>query len=436
MKIHKLTKKLVFKVLENQYIIRFLVKIKLNYVIYFFGLLLIKSDKTNSINEKKKYNFLCLDRPIFNEDIASLASASDEFKFIKIPKEYFLFLIKALCTYKAFAHQSYYSKSLDSKSYKVYKKTILYIIKKIIRKFDIKGILTGNYNYSWQQEIALFCSTEKEIKFVIILKEGLNILGVEGEDNLISTVKCFKRFTNNRFIGDMLFVYNDLIKDALIKSNIKGISQEKIIVSGIPRMDKYYNLPVTHKKEITFFSFSIEDKTNHLNLNAGDFNKTKILSDKYHLDIIKFAILNKEYKLTIKTKANKRYIDEIRKLIRRNKLQITSNIHITNKGQAYDLIKNSSLIIGFNSVTLQESLAAERKVICCDFRKTKIKDQFEGYENIVYYFDNYEKLEKLIKTKNIKNISSSNKKKYLEKTLGNTSGSASKKILKELKEKI
>ena len=85
---------------------------------------------------------------------------------------------------------------------------------------------------------------------------------------------------------------------------------------------------------------------------------------------------------------------------------------------------------------MQESLAAERKVICCDFRNTKIKDQFEGYENVVYYFDNYEKLEQLIKTKNIKNISSNNKKNYLEKTLGSTSGSSSKKILKELKEKI
>ena len=436
MKINKLIKKLVFKVLDNRFIIRFLVKIKLNYVLYFIGLLLIKLDNSKSINERKKYNFLCLDRPIFNADIDSLASASNEFKFIKIPKEYFLFLLKALYPKKAFKHQSYYEKSLNSKSYKVYKKTIHYIIRKLIKKLDIKGILTANYNYSWQQEIALFCSKEKKIKFVIILKEGINTLGAKGEDNLISTIKYFKLYTNNRFIGDLLFVYNDLIKEALIKSHIKGISSEKVIVSGIPRMDKYYNLAFTDKKEITFFSFSIEDKTRHLNLNSEDFKKTKILSDKYHLDIIKFAILNKEYKLNIKTKSNKKYINEIHKLIRINKLQITPNINITNKGQAYDLIKNSFLIIGFNSTTLQESMAADRKVICCDFRQTKIKDQFEGYENVVYYFDNYEKLEQLIKTKNIKNISSNNKKNYLEKTLGSTSGSSSKKILKELKEKI
>ena len=167
-----------------------------------------------------------------------------------------MFLLKALCPNKAFAHQSYYEKSLNSKSYKVYKKTIYYIIKKIISKLEIKGILTANYNYSWQQELALFCSTEKKIKFVVILKEGINTLGAIGEDNLISTIKYFKRYTNNRFIGDILFVYNDLIKEALIKSNIKGISQEKIIVSGIPRMDKYYNLPVSDKKEITFFFFN------------------------------------------------------------------------------------------------------------------------------------------------------------------------------------
>ncbi len=436
MYIYNFPKKLIFIILNNKYFIRFLVNNNLTIILYILGLILIKSDNRNKVNTPNKYKLLCLDRPIFNADIDALASINKEFGFINIPKEYFLFLLKGLYPDKVYMHQNYYKESLDSKPYMAYRKTIYYIINKLIKKYNIDGIVSANYNYSWQQEIAIFCSKEEKIKFIVILKEGINTLGADGEDNLVSTIKYFKRYTNNRFIGDLIFVYNDLIREALIRSNIQGISQEKIIVSGIPRMDKYYNMPKNNNNVITFFSFSIEDKSRHLNLTLKEFNQIKILSDRYHLEIIKFAILNKEYKLTIKTKANNKYVDEIKKLIINNNINITPNIEITNKGQAHDLIKNSSIVIGFNSTTLQESLVADRKVICCDFRGTKIKDQFASYENIIYYFDNYKKLDKLIKFGNNKSISIKNKNLYLKNNLGNNSGNSSNKILKEIQRSL
>ena len=436
MKNYNFPKQVIFTILQNKFLVKLFVKFNFKFILYFFSLVLISLEKRNNLAESKKYNFLCLSRPIFNADIDALASITDECRFINIPKEYFLFLLKALYPKKVYSHQDYFENDLNSKSYLIYKKTIHYITSKLVKKFRINGVITANYNYSWQQEIALFCNKIRSIKFIVILKEGINTLGTEGEDELLSTVKYFKRYTNHKFIGDLLFVYNKLIKKALINSNIEGIDESKIIVSGVPRIDKYFKISYKNNNQITFFSFSIEDKVRHLNLDSEEYNQIKLLSDKYHIEIIKFAMKNKKFKLTIKTKANKKYVNEINELIRKNKLKITSNIQITNEGDAFQLIKKSSLIIGFNSTTLQESLAANRKVICCDFRGTKIRDQFEGYENIINYFDNYRKLEKLIKSNSKNIISKKNTKVYLKETLGNNSRDASQVIIRKIKSQI
>ena len=109
-------------------------------------------------------------------------------------------------------------------------------------------------------------------------------------------------------------------------------------------------------------------------------------------DGIGFAIS----KLIIKTKFPKKYSDYIYKIIKQKNLTISDNISITNIQNPISLIQNASVVLGYNSTTLIESLLLDKKIITPNFYNVIPEenniDYFLEYKDLAKVASNYNEL--------------------------------------------
>jgi len=190
------------------------------------------------------------------------------------------------------------------------------------------------------------------------------------------------KFINSarKFQGSKVFVATKGFKRFLIENNY--LNEDKICVTGLPRFDKIYHLKsksIIESKVLVFFSFFVGT--------VKDYGKTglypedegfRLFFDSVHGVIAEYAINNPDVKVYIKPKwyegdAKKNIDTAIRNFTKCDPLNI-SNLQITDKIPAQDLIKKANTVVGFNSTTLIEALLYEKKVIMPIYH--------EGLENL------------------------------------------------------
>jgi len=267
-------------------------------------------------------------------------------------------------------------------------------LRELLKVIQVDAILTANYVYAWQQELAVICD-EMNIPVVILFKEGISPLysGIDNRQNAYDLL--VKYYTNNRFLGSKLLVYNENIRDAFIRANIEGLNKNAVETVGIPRFDRYFRLK-KNGKDIVFFSFSIEDKARHLGLDKEVLCDYLEKQEKFHIEVMKYAKSYPDKNVIIKTKSNTKYLNYTKKIAIENGCSKLNNLVITNKGNVYDYIKNSYAVIGYNSTVLLEALAAGRLIINPDFREGIVCDFFEEYPNLANYAKNMEDIHNVI----------------------------------------
>ena len=216
-----------------------------------------------------------------------------------------------------------------------------------------------------------------------------NITPEQAHDLLVSA------YTNKKFIGDRLLVYNENILAAFINQNIDGIDSNIVEAVGIPRLDRYFRLK-SRGNNIIFFSFYLEDKLRHLNLPEDVLKDYIERGEKFHIEVLKYAHSNPGQKMVIKVKNNIRYLNYVKKIAEENGYSDLKNLVITNTGNVYDHIKNSFAVIGYNSTALLESFIAGRLVMSPDFRDGVIRDFFDGYPGLANYVETMEDIENVI----------------------------------------
>lgn len=338
---------------------------------------------SRGIDRQSGHTVLCIGRPIFDEDIEELAKYGGTLNYLIVPKAVFVSIFKHFLPQLLLSHAKYHEipgyereKALCCGFFEAF-------LVRLLRDVRFDAILTANYNYSWQQELAA-AAGNLGIPFVVLFKEGISPLFAEGVSPQEAYDLLVAKYTNNHFIGERLLVYNDRIKNGFANVPIPGIRHEMVEAVGIPRFDRYFRLE-SEGNSVVFFSFNFEDKARHLGLTADEFEKYLAKTREFHVEVLKFAASRPDLTVIIKTKNNAKYLHYVEQVAQETGHAGLDNVVITNQGNVYDLIRNARAVIGYNSTALLEAFAARRIVMAADFRWGPVRDYFDEYPNLPYY---------------------------------------------------
>jgi hypothetical protein len=349
---------------------------------------------SREIDKGSQYNVMCIGRPIFDEDIEELAKYGGKLNYLVVPKDVFISIFRVFLPQLLLSHANFHETGGFDREKRLCREFFEAFLMHFCKAIRIDAILTANYNYSWQQELAT-ASRKQGIPFVVLFKEGISPLFVDG----VSAQKAYdllvEKYTNNNFIGDKLLVYNDRVKDGFKNVRIKGIEPEIVETVGIPRLDRYLNLKKSGR-DVVFFSFNFEDKSRHLGLSPEEFDQYQEKTREFHLEVLRFAASQPEIKVVIKTKNNTKYLRYVEAIADEAGYAGLPNVVITNQGNVYDLISDARAVIGYNSTALLEAFAARRIVMAADFRWGRVRDYFDEYPNLPNYVSSAGDIERVM----------------------------------------
>lgn len=349
---------------------------------------------SRSINKQSRYNVLCIGRPIFDEDVEELAKHGGMLNYIIIPKSVFISIFNCFLPQLLLCHAKYHAIQEHERQKMLCREFFEGFLTHFIRAVRIDAILTANYNYSWQQELAV-AARNQGIPVVVLFKEGISPLFAEGISPQDAYDMLVTKYTNNRFIGDKLIVYNDRIRNGFSNVHIEGICPEIVETVGIPRFDRYFRLE-SLGRNVVFFSFSFEDKARHLGVTTDVFEKYLAKTREFHLEVLKFAASRPDMRVIIKTKNNPKFLKYVETIASEAGYGNLGNLVITNVGNVYDLIRDARAVIGYNSTTLLEAFAARRIVMAADFRWGTVRDYFDEYPHLPYYVSDADDMARVV----------------------------------------
>jgi len=381
------------------------------------------------LNVKSDHTVLCLGRPTFNNDIAAMSELSGRINYQIVPKIIFTSIFNYYLSdiLQSGIHTKYHDIKGYEKNQAKYSNYLNKFFDYFFKEINVSGVISANYVYAWQQEIAKIC-LERGIPFIVLQKEGV-VAKKDYYDSL-------KNYTNNNFIGTKLLVYNNNLKNAFLRLKIKGLTNSKIETVGIPRFDKYFKM-TPGGQNLVFFSFYVIDKIRASGLNKKITETYINNAEKFHIEVMKFASKNKDINVIIKTKDSERYHNYVVNLAKDNSYINLNNLTITNNANPYNLIENSKCVIGFNSMTLIEGLMANKILISPDIIDDGVNNYFDEYPELINYASNYFDIEKYYYGNSSNNFSLKKQiflSDFLFKDDGKSSERAENSILKILED--
>ena len=249
------------------------------------------------------------------------------------------------------------------------------MIKSINKKYNLCGILSCSFYYG--QDYPYIFSSVKNAPFYCLFKEYM-----KDEIMVNTTIEKYKK-NQYKFHGDTIFLANNCVKKILIDSSVCDDKQLKVI--GSPRFDEIFysdRLYLNKKRnQITLFSFfhssglvrlKCQDNFFTSDENDGFFN----LFRDTHITFVELAEMNKDIDFVIKTKFDGHWHDQINQTIYDAMgidLKNVTNIKLIAEGSVHDIIRDSSVVVAFNSTTVLESLAMGVDVVLPIFHEAKYK---------------------------------------------------------------
>jgi len=286
-------------------------------------------------------------------------------------------------------------------------------------------------------------STVKSGKsFYCLHREGVGV-----DKNMLSNSIKGHLERSRKFKGTKLMVGTKSLKDLLV--SVKYLSEDKIVVTGMPRFDKIYletkNVTEGQLKNgiVLFFSFFVGTVRNFketgLYPEKLGFRK---LFDQVHGAAGLYAINHPEAKVVIKMKwysgDAKSNVDRAIKESTGVYPEMIKNLSIVDDIPAQNLIKKSRVVIGFNSTTLIESILYKKKVIVPMFAEA-VQDEFSpdvsSYGDMFYKAHSKNELIDLIDECN-KNDKLKFDSSYIEEAIGPYDGHVCRRINKTLSANI
>lgn len=382
-----------------------------NKMINFLCLVFIYNLKTiNNIKPKNKGKYkvivlsksggtddLIYSQKKYNEDIIYLKSFRSFFKHI-----YFTILYSV--DKKNISDFSVEQKKIFRKKYINFLVKFLNILK---IKYKINAFIGFNYIYYAEKELHEACN-QVRIPFLLLYKETV-LTEIE-----IIYLKYILQSTKERFNGFKVAVYSNFAKEILTETNFSD--ENKIEVVGCSRLGESFSYKkISPKNQIVYYAIQndrglphrfikqfgnkflsnleqhryYDAKYNWLNLN----NKTLGILKRYALD-------NPETEIIIKNKIG--IIENTKEYV-----NLPKNIKIKYDGIGHQLLKNSKVVIAWNTTAIIEAIAANRFILLPYFHKNEKKFRKENElilnlksENYGYSEEDfYEKLDFFVKKK-------------------------------------
>lgn len=354
-----------------------------------------------------------------------------DYQFFLFPRLYlqkiFLFFFKN--TSKAKHHSDYFTKpkNQDEK-----KKKILYVnfltntFKYVDQFFKFDGIISFNIFYYGEKYFDEVCVNLSK-KFVVLHKESV---ATSFEEKNASFVYGNN---NEKSLAYKISVYSKSQKKILIKSKIA--SQNQIKVNGCPRSDYSFRLRKIKPKINTILYYLIE--YNRSNNPLAYRHKSKVnwkrIYDQTLEFLIQFANDNPKIKIILKGKIG------VHKKKHFESIFLPKNCKFFEGGTGEKFLKESNVVVAFNSSVVYEAIASNRNLIIPNFNlenRSYFKDHLLKISNRKYLSnskkDFYKKLNLYLNNRYVKKDLSSKDKKILDYYLGNFDGSSGKKMYKFL----
>jgi hypothetical protein len=321
--------------------------------------------------QQQRHRVLALNvnKPGVLQDIEETFLKSDDFEVVRWPN----------FTLRAFA-DTILSPALNNKFYQTndpaieatkleYRHFLAQMWQHLSAIKPIHAAVSPNYGYYVQRELAAALE-ENGVPFIVLHKENLKS---SGRLEYWQTVYEDLRGT---FSGRKILVYNETERALQISGGVTD--PEKIIITGMPRLDRIHNWRQNSAKssrsaprrQVLFFAFDKKDKlptsrrkrAAHIENRWGELSWGN-LCEKTHMAMTQVAHERPDIKVVVKTKTNSRHQTEVIKMLTAGGQSLPSNLEIVTGGDAFELLAESSVVVGFNTTAQLEALAAGKPVV-------------------------------------------------------------------------
>lgn len=310
----------------------------------------------------------------FTQDVMSALSAAPALAVIGLPRMVLHRLSRGFLPY-FMDNNNYISCGAEFDSAKLKYRHFLKVLFRVLRRFvRIDAMMSGNFAYAAERELASAMS-EMGIPFIVLHKENLKTPGA---------LNFFERIYRERrgpFTGHKILVYNEIERDLQIRSGI--VKPRAVEIVGMPRLDRVHawrraNAGSTVPNRILFFVFSPETGIPRLGRKLPTYGSSyyetpqdegeKISLSRLSAEscrvLVRIARENPEISLVVKSKGRlKDYADTALLFDVKSEAELPKNMQIVHGGDIMPLISDASVVCGFNSTALLESVAAGKPVV-------------------------------------------------------------------------
>lgn len=377
------------------------------------------------INTSGENVVLCIGRTIFLDDVKAMAKFSRRIKYIVVFKNFFGIIFYHFTEEperKRITEQNYHTHNYGGAGKKKYNQYLKQLLPQLQKLLGFDAILSGNFGYVVQEEIARVC-VEIGIPFIVLHKEAF-----DAYRDLIS------KYGGCKFIGAKMLVYNDGIKKAFLNSgvNVSGLTNNNIEVVGAPRLDYYFLIRGKKDidRQIVFFSFYPDDYFSFSTDNDEvKIKQARTRADDFHKWVMNFALHYPDIKVIIKTKFANQYVQYVKNILRNNFDRSLHNLTITNAANPFELIRDSMAVVGYSSMVLVEAIITNRIVVSPYFEDLipdNLGNFFQKYPELVKFVQTEKQFEEYILNFN-EHIAygSRSKRVFLEELISTPDGQAS-----------
>tara|TARA_B100000989_G_scaffold149757_1_gene111673 strand:+ start:9022 stop:10275 length:1254 start_codon:yes stop_codon:yes gene_type:complete len=394
---------------------------------------------------KIKYKVLVLTKSVGIDDlISSQKKYNKNILYLTFPR-YFLKIIfeTIIQNHQELTDEKYVSNNkYTNKSIKEYNNFLISFFKIFIKKYPFDLFIGFNFLYVAERELH-DVSEKLKIPFLLLFKECV----------VTKTQFNYQNYTwkknKEKFKGSKIAVYSKFAKQYLSRAKIAN--KNNIDIVGCSRLATSFSYKKILPKNMIVY-YAIEKyrglpnrycKTQSKNFfkNLKDYKSydKKFNWESSHIKILKilktFAINNPDIEIIIKTKTGEKYNQNDFK-------NLPHNIKVIHEGAGHALLKETKVVIGWNSTIILEAIAANRFILLPYFHKVnkllkkneldlKLNTRNYGYSEK----DFYKKLQNFIEKKYCFN-KTNNSHKSLEYYLGNSKNNSEAKLNKFITKNI
>lgn len=234
---------------------RILIKILRLRFFWLFSLFLLAKTKIHGNFNLFSKTVLCLSKPIFVEDLNSIASLESKINLISFPKIYLTYLFYAFIPAYARFDDANFWDVIDTEEDKILAAAVQNIFKYYLFFTHFSAIVSSNYCYCNQQHLMKW-SRNNSIPFVVLYKEGLLL-------KYRPIVNLRRLFVGKYCNASSILFYNYFAKSTFENHSEGKFENVMLRVTGVPRFDRYKN-DINSREDIIFFYFSPIQKVRSL----------------------------------------------------------------------------------------------------------------------------------------------------------------------------